>query len=69
MRKETHLKELVGLLSKQSVGNAEGIRSIFLVELTQQLGKTSVYFILAILSLQTLWTNRSDKLDKMTFSS
>lgn len=55
----THLNKLVGLLPVQSVGNTEGIRSILLVELAQQLAKAHVDVILTILSFQALWTKKT----------
>ena len=54
--RHTHLNKLVGLLPVQPVGDTEGIRSIWLVELLHQLGKASVDIILDILGFQALWT-------------
>lgn len=56
----THLDKLEGLLPVQPVGEAEGIRSVFLVELTQQLGKASVDIVFTILGFQALRTARED---------
>jgi len=55
MRIHTHLQKLVGLLPVQPVGNTEGIRSVSLVELAQQLAKADVDFIQTILGFQALW--------------
>lgn len=55
----THLNKLVGLLPVQSVGNAEGVGSICLVELPQQLAEAGVDIILTVLGFQTLWTKQT----------
>lgn len=55
----THLNKLVGLLPEQSVGNAEGIRGIFLAELAQQLAEANVDIIQTILSFQALQTKKT----------
>lgn len=61
MHAETHtyLNKLVGLLPEQSVGNAEGIRGIFLVKLAQQLAKVNVDIIQKILSFQALQVKKT----------
>lgn len=59
MLKYTHLNKLVGLLPVQSVGHTEGIRSVCLVEFTQQLLKTAVDIVLNITGFQALWMKRT----------
>lgn len=55
-----HLHKVVGLLSVQSVGDAERIRSICLVEFAEQLAEVGVDAVLTVLRFQALWTTGKD---------
>lgn len=54
----THLDEQVGLLPVQPVGNTESVRSVLLVERSQQALKTCVDVVLHILRPQALQRER-----------
>lgn len=52
---QTHLDELVGLLSKKPVSYTQSVTGLRLVELAQQLSKASMDLILGIPEFQALW--------------
>ncbi|KAF3836128.1 hypothetical protein F7725_028686 [Dissostichus mawsoni] len=54
MPEYTHLNKLVGLLPVKPVGEAEGIRSVVLDELTQKFGEVCVDLLFIFLRLQAL---------------